>query len=177
MKRLGGAHSKGFSMVEVLVTMVLILIGLVGLAGLQAKTSAAEMEGYQRVQAMLLAQDMADRIAARKGSASSYVANNYGTGAQQSCTGLSGYQLDTCNWGNALRGAAEKSGTANVGTLLGGRGCITSPATNQYAVVVVWQGLVGTAAPSVPCGLNSYGTEKLRRAVVVPVTVADLVAS
>ena len=171
------AHSSGFAMVEVMVTIVLLVIGLLGLAVLQTKISAIQMEGYQRAQALLLAQDMADRIAARKASADSYVGNNFGTGNEESCASLTGHALDTCNWSNAIRGASEKLGTDRVGTLVGGRGCIISPAAREYAVVVVWQGLVSTSAPSVSCGANSYGAETLRRAVVVPIRFADLVAS
>jgi type IV pilus assembly protein PilV len=172
-----GARLHGFAMAEVLVTMALLAIGMLGMAGLQSKTSAMQMEAYQRAQALSLAQDMADRIAARKTLAANYVSNDYGTGDEQNCSSLTGYALDKCTWGNAMRGAAEKIGADRVGTLLGGRGCVVNPATNQYVVVVVWQGVVGTAAPSVACGRNLYGSETLRRAVVVPVRFADLNAS
>ena len=166
----------GFSLIEVLITIVLLTIGLVGLAGLQAKTTVAQTEAYQRAQALILAQDMADRIASNKAAAASYVANNIGTGAVVDCTGMSGANLDKCVWGNAIRGTTEALGGVNVGTLLGGRGCITNPAANRYLVIVVWQGLVPTAAPSVACGQDSYGAETLRRAVVVPVQLAALSA-
>lgn len=172
-----GARLGGFAMAEVLVTMALLTIGMLGMAGLQTKTSAMQMEAYQRAQALALAQDMADRIAARKTLAASYVANDYGTGDEQNCSAMTSQALDKCTWGNAIRGAAEKIGTERVGTLLGGRGCVVNPATNQYAVIVVWQGIVGTAAPSVACGRNLYGNDTLRRAVVVPVRFADLNAS
>jgi len=177
MKFRPSMRSCGFAMVEVLVTMVLIVIALLGLAALQARTSTVQMEVYQRAQALMLAQDMADRISARKASASSYVANNYGTGAPQSCSGLTGFALDTCNWGNAIRGASEVLGTANVGTLIGGRGCISNLTGGQYAVIIVWQGLVSTTAPGVACGQGGYGAETMRRAVVVPIGMADLNAT
>ena len=167
----------GFAIVEVLVTIVLLVIGLLGLAALQSKTLVVQMEAYQRAQALMLAQDMADRIAARKASAASYVGNNYGTGPEQSCAGLTGYTLDLCSWSNAIRGVSEKLGADRAGTLLGGRGCVINPSAREFAVVVVWQGLVSTATPSVSCGINGYGTEAFRRAVVVPIRVADLVAS
>ena len=177
MMRRYSVSSAGFALIEVLVTMVLLAIGLVGLAGLQAKTSVAEMEAYQRAQALLLAQDMADRIATNKSSAIAYVANGYGSGAEQVCAGTRA-QIDTCEWGNAIRGASEKLGTVSVGTLLNGLGCIINPSTNQYAVVVVWKGLISTAAPTVTCGDTGYvGVEAYRRAVVVPVRIADLITS
>jgi type IV pilus assembly protein PilV len=154
-------------------------IGLVGLAGLQQRTSVAEMESYQRAQALILAQDMADRIANNKTNAGIYVANgnNVGTGAVENCATKPNATLkDLCAWANAIRGTSETSGGLNVGTLLGGRACITSPSTNLYLVTVVWQGLVPTVAPSVTCGQGSYGTDTFRRAVVVPVRLADLTA-
>ena len=154
--------------------MVLLTIGLLGLAGLQARTSLAEMESYQRTQALILAQDMADRIAANKANASSYVGDDYGIGAIAGCGGSNGFQFDLCAWGNSIRGATERSGVINVGTLLGGRGCIAAMATGEYQVIVAWQGLAPTVAPGVRCGQGSYGADTYRRAVVVPVRLPNL---
>lgn len=177
-RRFRGRHdthvSGGFALIEVLVTIVLITIGLIGLAGLQARTSQVEMESYQRTQALLLAQDMAERIAANKASAVRYVGDNYGMGAAANCIGLGGFQFDLCTWGNAIQGATERSGTVNVGTLLKGRGCVATKATNQFQVIIAWQGLAPTVAPGVPCGQNSYGADTYRRAVVIPVYLANL---
>ena len=107
------------------------------------------------------------------------MANDYGSGAEQVCAGTRA-QIDTCEWGNAIRGASEKSGTVSVGTLLNGLGCIINPSTNQYAVVVVWKGLVATLTPTVTCGDGDPGyvsAPAYRRAVVVPVRIADLITS
>lgn len=164
----------GFALVEVMVTIVLLTIGLIGLAGLQARTALAEMEAYQRTQALILVQDMADRIVANKANAARYVGDDYGIGAAAGCSGSNGFQFDLCTWSNAIRGAAEKSGAINVGTLLGGRGCIATNATDRYQVIIAWQGLAPTVAPGVHCGQHSYGAETYRRAVVVPVHLANL---
>ena len=72
--------NKGFSMVEVLVTIVILTIGLLGLAGLQGRASTAQMESYQRSQALILLADMADRINANRSNAAAYVSAQ-GTGA------------------------------------------------------------------------------------------------
>lgn len=164
----------GFALVEVMVTIVLLTIGLLGLAGLQARTALAEMESYQRTQALILAQDMADRLVANKANAARYVGDDYGIGAAAGCSGSNGFELDLCTWGNAIRGATEKSGAINVGTLLGGRGCIATGAADRYQVIVAWQGLAPTVAPGVQCGQHRYGAESYRRAVVVPVHLANL---
>jgi type IV pilus assembly protein PilV len=54
----------GFSMVEILVTIVVIAIGLLGLAGLQATSLRNTEASYQRSQAATLAYDMLDRMRA-----------------------------------------------------------------------------------------------------------------
>jgi type IV pilus assembly protein PilV len=56
----------GYLMMEVLITMFVLVIGLLGLAGLQARAHQAETESYQRVQALVLLRDMADRINANR---------------------------------------------------------------------------------------------------------------
>ena len=176
-------HSRGFSLIESLVTLVLLSIGLMGLAGMQVKASVAQLESYQRAQALILAQDMADRIVANKAQAASYIGSNFGTGAVANCSGKLGSDLDLCEWGNALRGTAEtrSSGTVNTGTLLGGRACISlatdttgAAIAGQYAVTVVWQGMATTQAPVVTCGKDQYGADGLRRAVVALVQIATL---
>ena len=53
-------------MIEVLITFVVLLVGLLGLIGLQARTQQAELESYQRGQALVLLQDMVDRMNANR---------------------------------------------------------------------------------------------------------------
>ena len=42
----------GFTMIEVLVTMVILMIGLLGIAGLMAQGQRTSFEAYQRQQAL-----------------------------------------------------------------------------------------------------------------------------
>ena len=51
--RLQYTRQRGTSLVEVLVTLVILAFGLLGVAGLQAKMSLAQMESYQRSQALM----------------------------------------------------------------------------------------------------------------------------
>lgn len=62
----------GVSLVEVMVAMVILLVGLLGLAGMMMQSQRAEMESYQRVQALTLVQDMASRINANRMAANCY---------------------------------------------------------------------------------------------------------
>ena len=90
------------------------------------------------------------------------------------CADVTGKDRDICEWHNALVCASEGLNSKSVGTLLGGQGCITAGATNEYVVTVVWQGLIPTVAPAATCGQNGYGDEKLRRAVSMRVQISTL---
>lgn len=176
----------GFSMIEVLVTLVILLFGLLGLAGLQSRAQVAETESYQRTQALILLRDMADRINANRALASSYVTvTPLGTGATPDCTATDTLTTDLCQWDTSLKGAAETLGGSRVGAMINARGCVSDitpvtvpPSPPQFLVEVVWQGLGGarTAAPpaSVTCGSGSYGDEALRRAVTTVVEIGNL---
>jgi type IV pilus assembly protein PilV len=57
-------QSKGFTLVEVLVAMVIMAIGLLGLAGLQTLSLKDNQDAYLYSQATALAYEMSDRIKA-----------------------------------------------------------------------------------------------------------------
>jgi len=180
------ARSRGTSLVEVLVTLVILAFGLLGVAGLQTKIGVAEMESYQRAQALLALSQMTERMSANTAQAAAYVtAGAVGTGDAQpaDCSGIApGPNHDLCEWSNALKGASEQRSGANAGGMMGARGCITqlqapNPAlgvctAGSYQVSVVWQGMVATATPALACGTGLYGAnDALRRVVAATVSV------
>lgn len=169
-------RQSGYILLEILVTVVILVFCLLGLAGFQVRTSVAEQEAYQRVQALILVQDMVERIYANRTNAASYVQDGIGSSGTEdtTCGTMTGKDKDVCEWGNELIGASELLGSSRVGAVLNGRGCISAGATNEYIVTVVWQGLAPTGAPTVTCGQGSYGSESLRRAVSLRVQIATL---
>ncbi len=54
----------GFTLIEVLITLVIFSIGLLGLAGLQANSMINNHNAYLKSQATLMANDMAERMRA-----------------------------------------------------------------------------------------------------------------
>jgi len=62
----------GFSLIEVLITMLIILIGLLGIAALQGKAQIAELESYQRAQALILMSDIMDIMNANRNTVSCF---------------------------------------------------------------------------------------------------------
>ena len=182
------AGLRGFTLLEVLVTIVILAIGLLGVAGMQARIQVVEVEAYQRAQAIILLQDMVDRITAGRKTATDYVTGTttpLGTGQSvEDCLGLGytgGFKLDLCEWNNALLGAAETKGGSSVGAMIGARGCITNPVTTmprEFVVAVVWQGVAATVAPkATDCGKDKYdddGKDWRRRAMIARVVIGCL---
>jgi type IV pilus assembly protein PilV len=162
----------GFSLIEILVTIVVTSVGLFGLAGLQTRLQLTEIDAYQQIQALLLLQDMTDRIATNRGTAANYVTRSekpLGTGDDHpaDCSTIAAptvQKLDSCEWANSLKGAAETSeDKALTGAMVGARGCVEAIGSDSYLVTVVWQGLVPLSAPSlgVTCGAGDYdGTDE-----------------
>lgn len=172
-------------MVEVLVTMVVLAIGLLGLARLQTFLQASEIEVYQRSQALILLNDMANRIANNRSNAASYVTNSpLGAGMTCPTSPTTRQDIDSAQWCNALQGAGETVGTSKVGALTDGRGCVQNLGGGDYLVTVVWQGMSPTAAPaeSVTCAQGSYDgnddsgcvDDLCRRALTTLVRIATL---
>jgi type IV pilus assembly protein PilV len=178
----------GYLMIEVLITMFILAVGLLGVVGLQARAQQAETDSYQRTQALVLLRDIAARLNANHEQAFDTTTSPYlvpttdplGTGtantAVSNCSAATATAtIDLCAWNDALLGAAETSGGSNVGTMLGARGCITTPATHTYLIEVVWQGLTPSAAPAGACGATLYGSnDDLRRSVSTVVQVGDI---
>lgn len=179
---------RGLTLLEVLVTIVILAFGLLGLAGLQARMQVAELESYQRAQAIVLLEEMVDRIKANPKNAMSYVPAplgkyTIGTGtASQNCAALPGTptqaDIDLCEWNNALLGATEISGGGDkLGAMIGARGCVENTKDDMprdFLISVVWQGLAATKEPvSTNCGEGLYN-DGTRRAIVARITIACL---
>lgn len=166
---------RGVSLLEVLIAVVVTVIGLLGMVALHMRAYAAESESYQRAHAAILLEDITNRMRANGANAADYVAEDIGVGPQEDCDGLAaGAEHDLCEWANLLRGAAETNSGSNVGAMTAGRACIRSTAPDQYAITLAWQGTVPTAAPSIDCGAGEFGDERVRRALVTVVRIADL---
>lgn len=159
---------RGISMLEVIIAIVITAFGLLGLAGLMSRMQVAEVDGFQRSQALALLSDMTERIsAAMPGSnpaltvaqaqaeVNAYVTGTgsgaLGTGDTQpaSCAGKTGAALDLCEWSNELKGAAETdSGGNQVGAMIGARGCIELAKVGAGAVVQQVDNTLGVCTPA-----------------------------
>ena len=188
-----------FTLLEVLITLIILAVGMLGLANLQSKIHVTEVESYQRAHAVLLLQDMVDRISSNRSTAAAAAytdAEVLGTGTSEDCTAATLAAVtpaaaklaaaDRCEWSNALLGASEKraSDNANVGGMIGARGCIeeiqapdNSPGVctpGIYRITVAWQGLHKTSVPALDCGKDLYGgaaNDSMRRVISTTVSI------
>jgi len=138
----------GFTLIEVLISTLVLAVGLLGLAGLQAASIKNNLSAYNRSQATQLAYDMADRMRANKNESLDPATGNViaagtyltvtmapATAAAQSgcttttgCTGAQMAQNDLFQWNAAL-----------TGTLPSGTGTITVvAATRVFTITVNW---------------------------------------
>lgn len=134
----------GVSMIEVLVTMVIVAIGALGLAGMQLNAAKYNKEASVRSAATLLTVELVDRMRANMaGLKAGNYTRNYGyatalanpvsspsCGTTIDCTAVSIAQLDLSNWLNAIS-AALPEGTGAVVPING-----TGSAFN---IVVMWK--------------------------------------
>lgn len=162
----GAVHQQGVGLIEVLISLVVITLGLLSVAALQGKAQKAEMESYERAQALILLQDMAERLRANRPERSTYIATvGYGSNFNDttSCAMASGATQDLSCWHIEL---AE--------TLLGGQGCIGNDSENDgngFILTIAWQGM----APITPgakdsrrtntCGQGLWKDDRYRRIV------------
>ena len=177
--RSGRPGQNGAMLIEVLVAILICAFGLLGFAGLQVRATSTEFEALERSQALLLVEDMANRMNANRAAAAAYVTNGLlGTGDMADCSALAGAALDLCEWSNLLRGSSETRAGRSIGSMISARGCITRPAgsTDRYLVSVVWQGMVPTAGAANPCGGGdaTFPVDALRRTASSTVCVALL---
>lgn len=189
------AAQAGIALIEVLVTLVILLFGLLGLAGVSGRVNLAEAESYQRVQALLLLQDMTDRLNANRKAATCYsngaTGVKLGTGSTSVPACGAGTPLqqaqavaDLTAWDSMLKGQSEEEelGGAKRGAMIGAIGCVflDDAVNNIYLVAVSWQGLAPTYAPTLadskafPCGNGAYGDEKLHRVVTTKIRIGNL---
>lgn len=181
------ARMAGASLIEVLVTLVILAVGLLGLVGLLIQSQRSQVESYQRAQALIVLDDMVNRINVNRKVAGCYAISMSNSTTSDGGKFLGGpgavapvattnttlcpssatkdwVNTDLEQWNNMLLGSSEKTANSpsadNVGAMIGARGCIEKLASpdNTYRVSVAWQGLGPTLSrPSSPCASGLYG--------------------
>lgn len=187
------SRQAGFSLIEVLVAIIIMLVGFMGVAALSMRANQVEFESYQRAQALVLLDDMSQKLRANQDAASCYygytaVGPSSGTSYLGTGSSVSGYSCvasgavsvdaaamatqDVQDWDMQLDGLAVQGGA---GAMIGARGCITNDASGVL-IQLAWQAKTVTAAPpaGLNCGQGLYGDEKNRRVMARWVKIVNL---
>src|SRR3954454_4443864 len=94
--------ARGFTLIDVLISIIVLAFGMLSLARVMAQASLGELEAYERSQAMTLAQDMVERINLNRKDAAAYVgayaAASTGAGLGGCAAVAAGTLRDTCEW-------------------------------------------------------------------------------
>ena len=194
MRRTAVPTQAGATLIEVLVSMIILAVGLLSLVVLHGRLHLLQVESYQRSQALVLLEDLANRMYLNRNDAASYVTGGVpigGTGDADNCPVadpadplVTRAQLDLAEWCRTLEGAAETFGGSDVGAMVGGRACVQTLGPNQFMLTVAWQGLAPISAPpeTVTCGADLYNSpdgapcanDECRRVMTTIVRLADL---
>lgn len=123
----------GFTLIEVLISMLVLAVGLLGLAGLQATSIKNNQSAYNRSQAIQLAYDLADRIRANPAGQASYTIILPGAATAKAncllttgCTAADMAENDLFEWNSTV-----------TSILPGGIGSIAF-AANIFTITVTW---------------------------------------
>ncbi|HFD11294.1 MAG TPA: type IV pilus modification protein PilV [Crenotrichaceae bacterium] len=136
----------GFTMVEFLVSILVLSIGLIGLAGLQVTSLRDNSRAYMRSQASVLASDLADRVRANPTINYTTVTASENTGCLTTagCSATQMAQQDLFEWNNNLpseltsgEGVICFDSTPNDGTSAASAACDGMGAT--FAIKIWWQ--------------------------------------
>ncbi|MBN4079492.1 type IV pilus modification protein PilV [Beggiatoa alba] len=143
-------RQRGFTLLEVLISMLVLSIGLLGLAGLQMTGLKNNNSSYQRSQANLLAYEMIDRIRAnRTGLELGFYDDLFGVATNDPGCISSGCSVQQIAQYDAFLWSGEVANRLPTGT-----GTVTGTGANSiFTVTVMWDD-DRTGATGTNCGGN-----------------------
>ena len=160
----------GFSMIEILVTVVILAVGMLGMAAIQLMSKRTNMESAQRTTATLLAADILERMrinASQLENYSSIVAvgadartapSKICSASGTSCSAYELFEFDMYVWEQALMGASEVNTAGDkLGGLVNPTACIltnvavgVTDRSGEYMVAIAWRGNTALSNPVNP---------------------------
>ena len=179
------AQQQAFTLIEVLVSLVILVVGLVGIFNLQLIAKRSSFESFQQTHAALLANDMISRIKLNPAQISSYSGTYYGTDDaiptspdpacdlatthSPMCTPVQTLIWDRYQWQRLLSGSYETKGDNNVGGLDSAVACIQANTNGEVLLVMTWRGINrrSDGAAKQDAFVQGCGDSHLRRRVYI----------
>jgi type IV pilus assembly protein PilV len=185
-------RQKGFSLIELLVSLVIFAVGLLSIAGLQMVSKRSNFESLQRTTASHIAYGLLEEMRTNGDAIGTYLAApDLGGGqfasmqvadcsnAASPCTSTQKAQQDLWFWEQVLDGAQEVGVEGASGGIMSPTMCINGPVgggAGVYVVAIAWQGGISMANPEInACGAGSgkYGDADAFRRVLQVATFID----
>jgi type IV pilus assembly protein PilV len=182
----------GFSLIELMISLIVFSVGLLGIAGLQMVSKKSNYEGMQRTIASQVAYGMLEDMRANGSGIIIYAAApDLGGGklaglpvancrsVDTPCTPSQKAGHDLWYWERILDGAQEIGAEGQSGGIAYPTLCVDGPgggAPGVYTVSVAWLGSVALSDPAAsPCGAGSgkYGDGDANRRVLQVATFID----
>lgn len=148
--RLPAARQRGFTLIEVMISVLVLLVGLLGVAGMQMLSLQANQGAYFRSQAVYIAAEILDAMRANPTAAGAYVgiypvdgggANTIpadpGCQGNLGCTPAQAAQQDLHFWARHFADFNNAIGATYRPSIPNGRAVITQNG-NEYTVQVNW---------------------------------------
>jgi len=182
----GLGRQSGVTLVEVLVSLLVISVGLLSAASLQLLSKRSNYDAAQRTTAAHLAQDLLERMRANPTALIDYLpAGTLGGGTRGQapavdcrannavCTPAELAAYDLWQWERQLDGMFELRDGVATGGLVTPTACVLGPGfggNGEYTISIAWRGLTELSNPAGDaCGADSglYGDNNAFRRVMV----------
>ena len=174
MSRLGFKSATGFTLIEVLVSMVILAIGLLGLAGMQTIALKDNQDAFFYAQASSLAYEMSDRIKANSPStgAPPWESSTVPTAATSctstdncntttGCNSATMAAFDYCAWKANVQNRIAPDATATVAISPVTGSAVCNGGTTKRCLTISWvrNNKLGTGADTVANTSNTFQLE------------------
>ncbi|BEU02140.1 type IV pilus modification protein PilV [Agarivorans sp. OAG1] len=170
---------RGFTLIEVIITSFILAVGLLAVVAMQAVAKRSSFETHQRTVAMILAEDMVERVRLNhiawqaNNPATVTVGDGQTARAKPACAEDSGlmtacsladvvnYDLYHWEYGLYAKAAGAKGG------LVKPNGCVLLSANGELTVVVTWlsrqsfSGITSSNTVTANCGAQSDKRRKM----------------
>lgn len=164
-------RSKGFSLLEVLVALVVLSFGILGAVAMQLAAKRGSFGALERTQAMNLANDYIERARSNPLTIAAYagtmgyqqnIATSSGCSRASTCDSAALAVWDKYQWHRELLGGSTTESGNNLPLLQSAVGCVDVPSDGSHRIIVTlsWQGTEASTDGAID---NTCGTASTRR--------------
>ncbi|MCY1287261.1 type IV pilus modification protein PilV [compost metagenome] len=128
--------SRGFTLIEVLIALIILAVGLLGMATLMMSSLQSSQSAYLRSQASVLAYDLVERMRANHTQA--VTTDNYELAVDAATTADPGCATSGCSASQQAQLDLFQWRTALTSSIPGATAEIERDAPNEYTVTISW---------------------------------------